>query len=76
MAYKWDTGTYLIKFLAVFFLFEFLPVPVNLYIFLMRGDNFILDLVASLLLVLFLKGTSSGFPLISFCLDLVDCGVS
>ena len=70
------SSTYLIKFFAVFFFFEFLPVPVNLDVLLMRGDDFVLDLVGSLLLVLLLEGAARGLPLVSFCLNLTDRTVS
>ena len=67
--------TYLIKFFAVFFLLEFLPVPIDLDVLLMGGDDFVLDLVGSLLLVLLLEGTAGGLPLVGFRLDLVDRAV-
>ena len=67
--------TYLIKFLAVFLLLEFLPVPIDLDVLLMGGDDFVLDLVGSLLLVLLLEGAASSLPLVGFRLDLVDCAV-
>ena len=70
------SSTYLIKFFAVFFFFEFLPVPINLDVLLMRGDDFVLDLVGSLLLVLLLEGAARGLPLVSFCLNLTDRTVS
>ena len=69
------SGTYLIKFFAVFFFFEFLPVPINLDVLLMRGDDLVLDLVGSLLLVLLLKGSACSFPLVGFCLNLADGAV-
>lgn len=69
-------STYLIKFLAIFFFFKFLPVPVNLDILFMRWDDFVLNFVGSLLLVLLLEGAASGLPLIGFCFDLIDRAVS
>ena len=76
---SWDllvSGTYLIKFFAVFFFFEFLPVPVNLDVLFMRWDDFVLNFVGSLLLVLLLKSAALCLPLVGFCLDLVDGAVS
>lgn len=45
---------FLIELLAVFLLFEFLPVPIDFDILLMRRDNFILNLIGSFLLGLIL----------------------
>ena len=36
---------------TVLFFFEFLPVPVNLNVFLMRGDHLILNFVGSVFFV-------------------------
>ena len=53
-----------------------MPVPIDLNVLLVGGDDFVLDLVGSLLLVLLLEGAASGLPLVSFRLDLVDRAVS
>ena len=47
--------TYLCELLAVLLLFQLLPVPINLDVLLVRCDNFVLNFVASLLLLLLLK---------------------
>lgn len=39
---------YSIQFFAVFFLFEFLPSPVNFHVLLVTGDHFCLDGVGSI----------------------------
>ena len=64
--------TYLIEFLTVFLLFEFLPVPIDFDILLMRRDNFILDLVGSFFLAFILKSSAVSFSLIGFCFDRID----
>ena len=68
--------TYLVKFFAVFLFLELLPVPVDFDVFLVGADNFVLDLVGSLLFVLLLESAASCLSLIGLSLDLVDCLVS
>jgi hypothetical protein len=66
------SGSYLSELFAIFFLFQLLPVPVNFYIFLVRLDDFVLDLVRSFLFVFLLQGTPVFVQFFSFCLDLDD----
>ena len=64
------------QLLAVFLLFKFLPVPVDFYVFLVRGDDFVLNLVCTLFLFLFLLDSASVFGLVGVGLNLGDCQVS
>ena len=64
--------TYFSKFFAVFLLFELLPVPVDLDVLLMRLDDFVLDLVSSLLFVTLLGRASLLVCFFSIDLDLHD----
>ncbi len=49
-----DGDAYLGELLAIFLFFKLLPVPVNFYVFLMRLDDFVLDLVSSFLFIFLL----------------------
>ena len=64
--------TYLGKLFAIFLLFQLLPVPVNLNVLLVRLNDFILDFVGSLLLVLLLSGAAVFVPLLSLDFDTDD----
>ena len=68
--------SYLIKFFAVLFFLKLLPVPINLDILLVRGNDFMLDLVCSFFFVLLLKSAASCFPLIGLSFDHMDRLVS
>ena len=68
--------TYLIEFFTVLLLFELLPVPIDFDILLMGGNNFVLDLVCSLLLGLFLRGSAVSLSEIGVGFDLVYCALS
>lgn len=57
------------EFLAVFFLFEFLPVPVDFDVFLVGGDDLILNLVSAFLALLL-------FFIAAEILSLVDVGLN
>ena len=65
--------TYLRKFLTVFFLFELLPVPVDLDVLLVRLDHFVLDLVGSLFLRLLFNRAALLVQRLSLSLDANDC---
>ncbi len=64
--------TYLRQLLAVFFLFELLPVPIDLNVFLMGLDHLVLNLVSSLLLVLLFDGAALLIQRLSLVLDTSD----
>jgi hypothetical protein len=53
--YKKVTATYIGKLLAIFLLFKLLPVPVDFNVLLVRGDDFVLNLVGSFLFLLFFE---------------------
>ena len=57
--------TYLGQLLAVFFLFELLPGPVDFDVLLVGGDHLGLDLVGSLLALLVLLNTPLVFSCVS-----------
>jgi len=63
---------YLSQFLAVFFLFKFLPVPVDFDVFLMGGDDFILNFIGALLALFLLLITTQILGLIDIRLDTRD----
>ena len=58
------------ELLAIFFLFELLPVPVNLNVLFVTLDHLVLDLVCTLLPRFLLQGAPIVLHFISFCLDL------
>lgn len=61
-----------VQLFAVFLLLELLPVPVDFNIFLVGGDNFVLDLVGTLSFLLFLEEATLVLRLISVRLYLSD----
>ena len=61
--------SYLIEFFAVLLFFKLLPVPINLDVLLVRGYDFMLNLVCSLFFVLLLKSAACCLPLIGLSLD-------
>lgn len=62
----------LVQLFAVFLLFEFLPVPVDLDRLLVRGDHFVLDLVAALCFLGLLLLTAFVLGLVGFGFDAAD----
>ncbi len=67
-----DGGAYLGELLAIFFFFKLLPVPVDFYVFLMRLDDFVLDLVSSFLFIFLFECASVFVKLLCVSLDLDD----
>lgn len=59
--------TYVSELLAILFFFQLLPVPVDLNVFLMGLDDFVLDFVRTLLLVLLFEGATLTIYL--FCVN-------
>lgn len=73
MSYKgirYLKSKYLRQLLAVFFLFEFLPVPVNFDVLFVRGNDFVLNFVCPLLALLLLVVSAVIFSLINFGFNL------
>jgi hypothetical protein len=68
--------TYLREFLAVFFLFKLLPVPINFDILLVRSNDFILNFVGTLLALLLLIISAVIFFLIDLSLNFGNRPVS
>jgi hypothetical protein len=62
----------LVELLAVFLLFEFLPVPVNFNVFLVGSDDFVLDLIGTLALLLFFLNTALVLNVIGVSFDRSD----
>ncbi len=65
-----DDFAYLGQLLAILLFFKFLPVPVDFDVFLMRLDDFVLDLVSSFLFIFLLECASVFVKLLSVSLDL------
>lgn len=66
----------LVELLAIFLLFEFLPVPINFDIFLVGSNDLVLDLVGTLALLLFFLDAALVLNVISVSLDRCDRLVS
>ena len=62
----------LVQFFAVLLLLQLLPVPVDLHRLLVRGDHFVLDLVAALRLLRLLLLTAFVLRLVRFGFDAAD----
>ena len=54
---------------TILFLFELLPVPVNLNVFLVRGDHLVLDFVGSVFFVFVFLFPASVFCVVDVVLD-------
>jgi len=63
------------ELLAVFLLFELLPVPVNLDVSLVGSDNLVLNLVRPLLFLLVLRDTAFVLDFVRVRADLSDLGI-
>ena len=66
------TATYIGKLLAVFLLFKLLPVPVDFNVLFVRGDDFVLNLVGSFLLLLFFEVTTLVLGVVGVSFDSGD----
>lgn len=64
--------TYLRKLLAVFFLLQLLPVPVDLDVLLMRLDHFVLDFIRTFFLGFLLVAATSAVKLLGVRFDFYD----
>ena len=62
----------LVQLLAVFLLFKLLPVPVDLNIFLVGGDDLVLDLIGSFAAGFLLLDAASVFSFVSVRFYLSD----
>jgi len=67
-----NKGTYSGQVLAVFLLFKLLPVPVDLDVLFVTGDDFVLDLVGTLLAVLVLDVATIVFRFFGVLLNFGD----
>jgi hypothetical protein len=67
-----NAATYSGQVLAVFLLFELLPVPVNLDVLFVTGDDFVLDLVGTLLAALVLNVATIVFCFFCVLLNFGD----
>ena len=66
------TFAYLIQLLAVFFFFQFLPVPVNLNVLLVARDDLRLDFICARVSVLLLLVASLLLLIVGVALELRD----
>ena len=62
----------LVQFFAVFLLFKFLPIPVDLNVFLVGSDDFVLDLIGSFTAGFFLLDAALVFSFVSVRFYLSD----
>ena len=67
-----NEGTYSGQVLAVFLLLELLPVPVNLHVLFVTGNDFVLDLVGTLLAVFVLDVATIVFRFFRVLLNFGD----
>lgn len=63
----------LIKLLAILLFFEFLPIPINFDIFLVGGNDLVLNLIGTLAFLLFFLDAAFVLNVIGVSLDRGDC---